>query len=327
MRRRAALAVSVTLAGVAASERWGVAAVQVESTLQESVFNLADLDSPNLTVSASSQRLLVVTVATGNLAAQIRRVSWNGQALTRFDSQSLTAPDGPCRLELWTRFDPTPGTGPLVVSLSTAAGFGLGAVVYSGVDRAAPFGPLRWQTGSGGRISLDLPAPGDRPVLGAACLGGAWTGGPTLTTPEAVPGKGERELWNFTEPAVVGLGSHRLAMDGAARISWEVTGGEPYRWLAVGVSIKPAGEVLPDAGPDGGADGSGEDGPVERGMSDVAVELPAGSADAEETSDAPVADVHLRVGCACEMGARRRVGRGAPLLALGLLAFGRRRRT
>jgi MYXO-CTERM domain-containing protein len=316
MRQRGSLAVFVALA-VVAGQRRGLAAVQLETFLQESVFDQAELDSPNLTVGTSPQQLLIVALATGNLAVETQQVEWNGEPLRRFESRSLTAPAGPCRLELWMLFDPKPGAGPLFVSLSAATGFGLGAVVYSGVDREAPFGPLEWKTGSGGSVSVDLPAPGSRPVLGAACLGGAWTTGPTLTTPEAITGPGEDELWNFTEPRVVGLGSHRVAMNGRARVSWDITGSEPYEWLAMGVSIKPLVELLPDAGPDAERDGATDvsDGPADRGMSaDLAVptEEDAG-ADA-----AGVADVHWRVGCACDTG-RRGHGPAWPALVLALL--------
>ena len=224
MRRRASLAAFAVLAEVVAGERRGAAAVQVDSTLQESVFDQAGLDSPNLTIGDGPARLLVVAVATGNPAAVVRHITWSGAALTRLDARVLAAPAGPCRLELWTLIDPASGASSLQVSLSASAGFGLGAVVYTGVDAEEPLGPARWQSGSGGRIALDVPAPGERPVLGAACLGGHWNGGPTASTPEAEPGPGETDFWNFTEPGVVGLGSHRVTMNGQARVSWNVTG-------------------------------------------------------------------------------------------------------
>jgi MYXO-CTERM domain-containing protein len=324
MRRRASLAVSVTLA-VVASGRRGVAAVQVETSFQESVFDQAELDSPNLTIAAGPQRVLLVVVATGNLSAATQRVTWNGEALGPFEAHSLGTPK-PCRLELWVLFDPSPGTGPLVVTLSAATGFGVGAVVYSGVDREAPFGPRLWQTGSGGPVALDLPAPDVRPVLGAACLGGAWTTGPTLTTPEAITGNGEDELWNFTEPGVVGLGSHRVAMNGGARISWDVGGTEPFDWMVIGFSVKPLGEVLPDAGPDSSADAAeedaGGDGSAERGMTD----LPTGAVEEDGGADGgSVADVHLRVGCACDTGGVPPIQRAFPLVLAALIVGLRRR--
>jgi hypothetical protein len=328
MRRRGSLAALAALMGAAGTHRQATASVRVETSLQESVFDQPELESPNLTVGTGPQRLLLVTVATGDLAAQIQEVSWSGVRLNRFEARSLTVPEGPCRLELWMLLDPMPGTGPLLVSLSKSAGFGLGAVVYTGVDREAPFGPLLWQSGSGGRLSLELPAPGDRPVLGAACLGGAWTTGPTLTTPEAVPGPAQSELWNFVEPRVAGLGSHRLAMNGPTPISWDVTGSEPYQWLAVGVSIKPDHEILPDAGPDTSGDSANPagDGPGERGMVlDTMAEPSLEGLDAE-ANDVGLADVHLRVGCACDLGARRRSHTALWLIALGLLTVGRRRR-
>ncbi|HXU83612.1 MAG TPA: hypothetical protein VN914_19600, partial [Polyangia bacterium] len=278
MRRRGSLAawaaLAATLVGAMGAARPAAAAVQIDATLQESVFDRSELESPNLTVGDSPHRLLVVVLATGNLAAQTLEVSWNGAALTKLDGASQTAAGGTCRLELWTLFDPAPGTGPLLIMLSASTGFGVGAVVYSGVDREAPFGTSAWRMGSGAPIALDLAAPGDRPVLGAACLGGPWTTGPTLTTPEVQPGPEEIDLWNFTEPGVVGLGSHRVAMNGRAPVSWEVVGGtDPFQWLAMGISIKPLGEVLPDAGSDALFDALSDavsdlrgDGAVERGM-------------------------------------------------------------
>src|SRR5205814_1131519 len=143
----------------------------------------AGLDSPNLTIGDGPARLLVVAVATGNPAAVVRHITWSGAALTRLDARVLAAPAGPCRLELWTLIDPASGASSLQVSLSASAGFGLGAVVYTGVDAEEPLGPARWQSGSGGRIALDVPAPGERPVLGAACLGGHWHGGPRARAP------------------------------------------------------------------------------------------------------------------------------------------------
>jgi MYXO-CTERM domain-containing protein len=327
MRRRASLAVFVALAGVMASHRRGVAAVRIETSLQESVFDQAEVDSPNLTIGDAPQRLLIVALATGNLNAHTQQVRWNGEALSLLEGRSLAVVAGTCRLELWVLFDPAPGTGPLVATLSSSTGFGVGAVVYSGVDREAPFTPIVWQTGSGGRISVDLAAPGSRPVLGAACLGGAWTTGPTDTTPEATPGLGEDDLWNFTEPTVVGLGSHRLAMNGGARVSWDVVASEPYQWMAMGFAIKPAGEVLPDAGPDSGAEAGAEDSAAMADRSsghDSMVQPGPDEADANVDA-AGMADVHLRVGCACDTGRSRSSHTGFPLALLGLAVRSRRR--
>ena len=93
MRRRASLAAFAVLAEVVAGERRGAAAVQVDSTLQESVFDQAGLDSPNLTIGDGPARLLVVAVATGNPAAVVRHITWSGAALTRLDARVLAAPD------------------------------------------------------------------------------------------------------------------------------------------------------------------------------------------------------------------------------------------
>jgi hypothetical protein len=166
-------------------------------------------------------------------------------------------------------------------------------------------------------------------VLGAACLGGAWKTGPTLTTPEAVPAAaGADELWNFTEPAIVGLGSHQVAMNGVARVSWEVAGSEPYQWMAMGVSIKPDGEILPDAGPDSGADAAadgGGDAAPDRGTAADGTPVAPDEEDGGVEAGG-VADVHLRVGCACDTGRARPAGAALPLLFLLVWALRRKAR-
>jgi hypothetical protein len=328
MRPRVSLAVGVALA-VLASARPGRAAVQIDDILQASVLDQAELESPNLTVGSDPGRLLIVVVATGNLAAQVQGVSWKGVALRRLEARALTAPNASCRLEVWTLLDPAPGNNILLVSLSTTAPFGLGAVAYSGVDQEMPLGPLQWQTGGRGPIALQLAAPGSRPVLGAACLGGPWNTGPTPATPDVIPGSGETSLWNFTEPYVLGVGSHRVAMDGAARVSWDITSGDPYQWLALGLWIKPDGEVLPDAAVprDASLDQGSLDAPVERAVVlDQAVEAPDQAIDAAP-GDTGQVDVHLRVGCACDTGGRRRAPGSFLLVAVALFTVGKPRRS
>jgi hypothetical protein len=324
MRRRASLTVGAALAAMVVGERRSAAAVEVDAVLQESVFDQAELETPNLTVGTGAD-LLIVVVASGRPGAATRQITWKGQALRPVDARSVSGCDAPCRLEVWTLVDPEPGTNTLLVSRSASAGFGLGAVSYTGVDRQAPLAELLWHTGAGAPIGLELPVPGERPVLGAACLGGAWTTGPTLATPELQPGPDEIDFWNFTEPGVVGVGSHRLASNGRARISWDLVGGtDPFQWLAVAVPIKPAGEVLVDGGADGASDATSPPGPdlaADRGIGEpVAPEDAVGS-------DGSGPDVRLRIGCACRAG-----GRGAPegaalLVALGLVSLNRRRRS
>ena len=323
MRRRASLTVFAALAGTVVGERRGGAAVEVDTVLQESVFDRAELETPNLTIGTGAD-LLIVVVSSGHPEVATRQISWNGQDLHPVETRAVTACGAACRLEVWTLVDPQPGTNTLLVSRSASAGFGLGAVSYTGVDRQAPLAELLWETGFGTPIGLDLPVPGERPVLGAACLGGAWITGPTLTTPEVEPGPDEIDFWNFTEPGVVGVGSHRLAMNGRARVSWSLVGGtDPFQWLAMAVPIKPAGEVLVDGGADGAADATSApdaDHAADRALGEATVAQEDAGADGSA-----VAEVRLRVGCACRVG-----GRGAPpgailLVALGLVARRRRR--
>jgi MYXO-CTERM domain-containing protein len=325
------------------------AAVQVDTFVQESAFDSAQLDSFNLTVGPGNKRLLVVGVAATDATVQVTGVSWNGVPLRRLDQTTQTAPTGSCRHELWELLAPAVGNHVLHVSLSGRTGFGLGAIVYTGVDQKSPTGTPRKLLGSGSPISLDVPADDTRPVLGVACLAGPWTTGPTPETAAALVGPGEQTLWDFTEPGLVGIGSHRLAAGGSAAVRWTVTSVDPYAWLAVGVSITPA--ELPDAGPpsDAGTDGALDVARETGGGEDSAVrdegvessrdpdamafdDASAASADlaledvADEDGAPSVRDVRLHVGCACEAGGAGRPGQGG--LAVGvllLLLLGRRR--
>jgi MYXO-CTERM domain-containing protein len=341
MRRGAALAALAALGALGPWARPVRAAVLVDDTLQASVFDQAELETPNLTIGSAPRRLLVVGVTLANPAVEVSAVSWNGAALTRSVARMLAGPNGFCHLELWTLVEPAPGQNLLRVSLSGTAAFGLGAVSYSGVDPKAPLGAPAWTSGTGGEVAVEVETPADRPVLAAACLAGPWTTGPTPTTPAAAVGPSETAFWNFTEPGLVGLGSHRVARFGIGRARWEVSAVDPYSWLAVAVSIKPDGEVLPDAGPDA----EGEDAmiPVDVPAADTG---DAGAPDASTAADrepradlgppvedvgslpdaASVADVHLRVGCACRTGAAGGRGGVVIVMALAFAAIARRRR-
>jgi MYXO-CTERM domain-containing protein len=345
MRRRGSLAALAALAVLGSWQGRGQAAVVIDTFLQESVRDQATLASPNLTIGTAPKRLLVVSLALADPTVEIGKVSWNGTPLVRAAGQMQAGPNGFCRLELWTLLEPASGPHRLDVSLSAPAAFGLGAVSYSGVDPKEPFGASAWKIGDGGPVAVNVYAPGDRPVLAAACLGGPWATGPTASTPAAVVADKEIELWNFTEPGVVGLGSHRVASNGLGEARWTIGGVDPYSWLAMAVSIKPDGELLPDAGPDAAGgdalpDAAGgdalavPDAPDDAGVSDgtpapdrtAPSDLARAPDDAsDELPDgASNVDVHLRVGCACRTGGPGG-GAGVMVMALALLALGRRR--
>jgi len=90
------------------------------------------------------------------------------------------------------------------------------------------------------------------------------------------------------------------------------------------MSIKPTNEVLPDAGPDASAEaGTDAAALADRGTGHDVAPLPE---EPENGTDAAgVADVHLRVGCACDTGRSRLAHTGFPLVLLALLARTRRR--
>src|SRR5439155_8872361 len=137
----------------------------------------------------------------------VSSISWQGMPATRAFAQGLNQNGRSCRTELWQMVAPPTGTAPLVVTLSAPTAFGVGAAAYSGVNQQDPLSLAVSAEGSASPVEITDGAPDDRPAIGVACLGGVWPGN---AGPDAVAAPGDLAMWDFTEPNVVGLGSHRL---------------------------------------------------------------------------------------------------------------------
>jgi MYXO-CTERM domain-containing protein len=324
---------AIALLAALAAPRGARAAVVLESFAQDSARNRDLLEVLHFAVGQGTERLLIVGISIADPQVQATSVTWRGVPLQVLGARSHTAGGNDCRTELWTLADPASGLNVLRVQLSGSAPVGLGAVSYAGVDQRSATSARTWLVGANSDVVANVLAPDGRPVVAAACLGGPWIAGrgPGPRPASAAVNQAARGLWDFTEPGVVGIGSHRFATDGRARLRWDVTSTASFVWLAGVVSVTPSGESVPDGGledlPDGGAT---DQRPLE--------ELPDAAADARSAPDdvgepdafagedtvVVARNVNLEVGCACRVGA----GGGSPggvLLLVGLVVLVGRR--
>src|SRR5204862_8009783 len=79
-----------------------------------------------------------VGVSSNNTTRTVSSVNYGGTALTRVGYQN--APGTQNRIELWSLIAPSPGTANVVVTFSGSVDSVGGAIVFSGVDQAAPLG-------------------------------------------------------------------------------------------------------------------------------------------------------------------------------------------
>ncbi|WP_144289847.1 vanadium-dependent haloperoxidase [Ideonella sp. A 288] len=120
------------------------------------------------TVGPSSDRLLVVGVATTTKDNPVRSVAYGTAALARLASQN--GPGGDNRVELWVLVDPPVGTATVQVQMTARDDLVAGATNFSGVHQTTPFGTLRAAAGTGRAACLTLanaPAPLVATVLAA----------------------------------------------------------------------------------------------------------------------------------------------------------------
>jgi MYXO-CTERM domain-containing protein len=223
------------------------AAVLLQGNQQGSAANTDLLDTTAFTVGTGANQVMIIAVSSSG-SPTVTRASFKGVPAQRFFSQDNSQPGAMCRTELWRIIDPPSGAGSVTVALSAMTSFGVGVLLYSGVDQKTPTEVITMLEGSSSSIRLTTSVPDNRPLVGVACLGGTW---PMKPGPNAVSGSGDLTLWDFTERNVVGLGGQQ-AMAGSTTVSWNVSFTDPFHWAAVALTITPSGlaSPLPDAGPD-----------------------------------------------------------------------------
>jgi hypothetical protein len=226
------------------------AAVVLDAFHQGSASNSPDLTNTPFTVGPGANRLMIIAVSIAG-DVPVTSAGFKGVAAQRFLTESNNQPSAPCHTEVWRIINPPTGPGTVAVTLSGAAAFGVGVVSYFGVDQKNPMGTAGTSAGTDSSIRVSANVPDGRPLVGVACLGGSW---PMLAGPNAVTGSGDTNLWDFTEPNLVGLGGHQ-ASAGSVTVSWNVAFSGTFVWAAAGVTIAPAALAPPpDAGPDASPD-------------------------------------------------------------------------
>jgi hypothetical protein len=326
-------------AAVAFDAPGAFAAVALAGSTQESARPIIAVNVTTLTVAPGPDRLLLVGVEIGDDTVTATRVAWDGVPLVRIGHRSTA---GSCTTELWELVAPAPGNNLLELVLSQPAAFGIGAAAYSGVDQTSPHGPLVENAGADSMAAVVVIAgiTNNQPIFGAACLGGSW-GGQGGGAPAAVVAAGQTSLWDFTEQGVVGLGTHRLDgsdtlrwnIQSGTRFGWFAMG---LRINAAGSMPAPdasdgsdgrtsdsaalpdrptsdgrpaaerpdAAAVPPDSlPPDDGATLDAPAPPDDAEGSDSAGDASGGAGGSPPDAEGvPIGDVHLKVGCACQLG-------------------------
>src|SRR5437763_725822 len=131
----------------------GHAAIAVESTSSASAKAASSLTWSH-TVGPSLNRILMVGVSSNNTTRTVSSVTYGGTALTRVGFQN--APGTQNRIELWSLIAPSPGTANVVVTFSGSVDSVGGAIVFSGVDQAAPLGTFASANGSNASPSVTV---------------------------------------------------------------------------------------------------------------------------------------------------------------------------
>jgi membrane-associated phospholipid phosphatase len=183
------------------------------------------------TVSARSNRMLLVAVTYRDGNQPVVGVSYGGRALSRLVAQN--APGNQNRVEIWYALAPTPGTANVVVNLSNARAVIGGAASFTGVAQGAPFGVVRTasdQTQTACATLANAAAPLVVSVLGA-----------NGDARSAAPGSGQQSAWDTATGTaggdIVGLGTTAATSPIATLCD---TLGTAKPWALVAVPLNPA---------------------------------------------------------------------------------------
>jgi MYXO-CTERM domain-containing protein len=236
---------SLALAASLARGRVVEAAITVEDKAQESASDSPDLAIMRLTVGAGADRFLGVGVSIADANVVVATARWGNTALTRLGTAAL--PGGasdPCHIELWGLASPAAGVGPLRVTLTANAAFGLGAAAFAGVDATTP--ATGFASNSDNASPATAPARAGETVFESVCIAGAWGGGNDPDAAVASVGVGTTSLWDLTEPGIAAVGG--VTAPGVAP-RWTLSGRTAFAWIAGGLTLVPAGTRAADAGP------------------------------------------------------------------------------
>ena len=304
-------------------------------------------------VRPGTDRYAIVAVTLGQVMGTpptARSVTFAGRAMSHLGG---VANGVVVRVDLWGLPDPPVGPQPVELTLASDAAVVAGSLSFSGLDLAAPLGPVATATGAGPIAAVTVASALGDHVLDVY---GSHEGQPT-----PVPGQSP----NWIDRNAISSGSSSRPGAPTVTMAWDRTGGTD--WAIAAVSLRPRLRTLPPpdaaapdagappptdaaterpsagtdaggpppaadaaAGGDGGAAGSGgggSGGGGSGGDDSGADDGAAGSIGGRE--DAGPRRVQYDLGCACRSGAAPLDGRGLLPASLGLalvVRLARRRR-
>ncbi|HLA77452.1 MAG TPA: DUF11 domain-containing protein, partial [Vicinamibacteria bacterium] len=199
--------------------------------------------TPALT-PAGANRLLVVGVSinrNNSPAAVVGGVTFGGLPLTQL-GQATEPTNNDRRVELWYLVNPAAGAFPVITTINgltaTNTGVVVGAISFSEVDTAAPFGAVATATGvNQAGSTLNVASLAGDAVIDTVAVGG----NRTVSLPG---GSGQTQRWNLNSTNnnsgtdVTGFGSTEPATAAATTMSETFSGNSD--WAQIGVAVKPA---------------------------------------------------------------------------------------
>ncbi len=182
---------------------------------------------------SGSDRILIVG-ASINGSRTVSTVTYRGQNLTRL----ATVNNGTtARASLWYLLNPPTGSGSVVVTLSGAASFVVGATSYTGVSQTNPLGTPVVNSNAGVTATLNVVSATNELVVDVIARRG------DLTTNPITAGSGQTQRWNTrttVNSANTGMTGGGSSKAGAASVTMAWTWPTSRAWAIAGISLKPA---------------------------------------------------------------------------------------
>lgn len=176
--------------------------------------------------------VVTVHVGTGpNGANTTSGVTWNGAALTKFDTIVSSANTSNRRFEVWYLLAPTPATGNVVITNAGTLPTAAVAIAWTGTDTTAPLSALTSKQ-SGTTGTSDTVSPGTGAVVGAVFVGGEaarWT--------STVTESGGASLAKYVTGTTSNLSFSAQYRDTSGSLSWSWTPSDEH--AAIGVVVMP----------------------------------------------------------------------------------------
>ncbi len=231
-----------SMASIDAAPDWaGLLAITSNGAASSATINSGTSMTWSHTVAAGDNRAMFVTLAIHGLGAGVSSVTYGGVALTQVGRTA-----GNHAVEIWRLASPTVGTANVAVSFGGSTAVAGGAVVYNGVDLAAPTSGYAGATGTGTSATVNVSSATGDLVLDVT----NWTG----TAGGYAVGADQTVAWSANSSLNGGRSSTEA---GAATVTMSSTVSTGVNWEMAGVSINAANEPPVNTVP--GAQSTNED--------------------------------------------------------------------